>query len=439
MRIRPTIAAVGVLVVYLALATTWSYVIPLGGGIDEPRHLRYVQIVAEEARLPTVAEKQEAISHHPPLHYLLAAPVYLATRGLGREASWHAVRFVSVLLGAVGILVVFAMLRRALPQRPWAGVVGMAAVGWLPHYQLVSAMVSNDVTAALAGALALYAATRAITEPERSAVFAFAAGIAAGAGVMAKMNALVLLPAPLLAVTIAPMLSRRTPEASDERQPPPGPHGAMQNALACAVAFLGTGGITIGYHLMKWGRLESDPPWPEAAWPVHTFGAKLLRAIGGLFRSTWAQVGWLPGPHSPPPPGPTARWPRPDLETPLLALALMLTLAAIVGSVVLAVRWLRSEQTRGRGLAMAMLLLASALMYGVLVQNAIYVNPGRYEGGRYLLPAVAASMALLAIGPLALPRRWRIAAWVATPAMLLVMNAVAFWEFYAYLIPTFAP
>ncbi|MGC9319585.1 MAG: glycosyltransferase family 39 protein [Armatimonadota bacterium] len=437
MRMKPTMAAAGVLVVYVALAATWSYVIPLGGGIDEPRHLRYVQIVAEQGRLPSVAEKQEAISHHPPLHYLLAAPVYLATRGLDHEASWHALRLLSVALGAVGIVVVFAMLRRALPERPWAAVVAMATVGWLPHYQLVSAMVSNDVTAALAGALALYAATRAITEPDRGATFALAAGLAAGAGVMAKMNALVLLPAPLLAVGLAPLLARGGPEAADKR--PSALSRALHNALACSGAFLGTGGVTIGYHLVKWGRLESDAPWPEAAWPVHGFAAKLLRAAGGLFRSTWAQVGWLPGPHSPPPPGPTARWPRPDLETPLLALALVLTLAAVAGSMILAVRWLRSEPHRGRGLVVVMLLLGSVLMYGVLIQNAIYVNPGRYEGGRYLLPAAAAYMALLAIGPLALRRRWRIAAWVATPALLLAMNAASFWEFHAYLIPTFAP
>ena len=61
-------ATAGLLIGYVALAIVWSFVVPLGGGIDEPRHLRYVQIVAEEGRLPTPPEKAEAISHHPPLH-----------------------------------------------------------------------------------------------------------------------------------------------------------------------------------------------------------------------------------------------------------------------------------------------------------------------------------------------------------------------------------
>jgi len=78
-------------------------------------------------------------------------------------------------------------------------------------------------------------------------------------------------------------------------------------------------------------------------------------------------------------------------------------------------------------------------MYAALTHNAMYVNPGRFEGGRYLLPAVAAYIPLLAIGPLALPQRWRWAAWLWTAILLLAMNVIAMIEMHVYLIPTFAP
>ncbi len=431
---RPKLVAGGIIVVYLLLAGSWSYVIPLGGGIDEPRHLRYLQIVAEEGRIPGIAEKQEAISHHPPLHYLLAAPLYLATDGLDRSAQWHILRLFSVLIGAGGIIAVYAMLRRAVPSHPWVAPVGMAAVGWLPHYLLVSAMFANDVTAAAAGALVLYLSCRAVLEPDRRTFFAALAGLAAGLGVAAKMNVLLMLPAPASAIALAPALTDRN--AGAEGRP-------LRTALRSLGGFLGafavTGGAVIAWHLQRWGRLESDPPWPEAAWPVHTLVGKFVRAIDGLYRSTWAQVGWLPGPHSPPPPGPTALWPRPDLETPLLALAAPLTIVAIIGGVALAVRWLRSEDRRSRGLVVATLLATAVTMYAGVTWNAIFVNPGRYEGGRYLLPAVAAYMSIFALGPLVLTQRWRRLCWVALPVLLLVLNAVSFWEMLSYLIPTFAP
>ncbi len=114
----------------------------------------------------------------------------------------------------------------------------------------------------------------------------------------------------------------------------------------------------------------------------------------------------------------------------------MLIAAACV--VTLLVRWLRSRAMRQRGLALATLAVCWLLTSGAVIYNAMYVNPGRYEGGRYVMPAVAAVMALPAIGALALPRRWRIAFRVALLTLLAAMTAISFWEMHVYLIPTFA-
>ena len=429
-RVRGAIA--GGLAAYLALAVAWSFVIPLGGGIDEPRHFRYVQIVAQERRLPTPAEKAEAISHHPPLHYVVAAPLYLATAHLGEETAWRSLRGLSILMGAGAVLLTIATLRRMLPATPWAAVAGGIFVALLPHFQLTTVLLSNDASVTLLCSLMLYLTVRAIMEPRRAVMFSILAGLAAGLATMTKMNGLIPVPAALLAVGVAGLL--RAPELELDRV-----SRVLRNMVGFIAAFALTGGLWIARHLDVWGTLESDPPWPAHTWPVHTFAERLFRAIEGLYRSTWAQMGWLPGPHSAPPLGPSELWPRPNLETPILALTLPLAAIAIAGTVALCIRWLRSEDSRRPGLATALLIGAFVLAYAAVAHSAIYLHPGRHEAARYALQVVGATMGLFAIGPLILPRRWQVVCWVATAALLIVMNAVSFWEMHVYMIPTFAP
>ncbi len=425
--------------VYAILAVAWSVIIPLDGGIDEGRHFRHIEIMAQEHRFPTAAEKQEAISHNPPLHYVLAVPAYLLGSAFGEQAKWRALRLWSVILGGLSLWLLYSMLRRIFPEEPRVAQVGLMTVGWLPHFLLVSAMISNDISAILTGTLLLFLATLMITG--RAGKWAAAlAGLAAGLACLAKHNALVLVPPAFAAVVGSPWLPRRTREGQQdatEGEPPAG--RALWKLLAFGAAFALTGGLWLINFYGTWGRLDSDPPWPEAAWPVHAFAPKLLRAVSGLYRSTWSQVGWLPGPHSAPPATWSGAYPRPNLETPLLGLAAPVVLVGVVGSVVCVCRWLKRPETQPRALAVGMLLAAAGLMYATLTHNAMFVNPGRFEGGRYLLPAVAAYMPLLAIGPLALEERWRKVAWAWAAVLLLAMNAIAVVEFYVYLIPTFAP
>ncbi len=437
--------AVGcIFAVYVALAATWAFVIPLGGGSDEPRHLRYVQIIAEEGRLPTPAEKTEAISHHPPLHYLIVTPVYLATQGLGTEAAWHALRLTQIPLGVVTLALIFAMLRRLIPDRPWLPVVAMASVALLPNFQLLSAVLSNDLTTALFSTLMLYFFVRALRRPRRLVRWAGLAGVGGGLSVVTRTNGMALIPVAFAAIIMIPFVlsnssgggSSNSEDATDERPPPDS--RAIRGALAFGGAFMVTGGAWLARHVAIWGGIDPDPPWPEYAWPVHTFMGKLLRATGGLFRSWWAQVGWVPGPHSAPPPGFSRLWPRPNLETPVFVLAALITLIAAAGVIALLVRWFRSASLRTRGFGLATLAGCWLITTAAVIYNAMYVNPGRFEGGRYLFPALAGTISLLATGPLALPRRWTVTVWVATLALLAAMTGISFWEMHTYLIPTFA-
>ncbi len=362
----------------------------------------------------------------------MAAPVYLATRHLGEEIAWRALRGLSILMGAGAVLVTIATIRRMVPERPWASVAGGAFVALLPHFQLITVLLSNDASVTLMCSLMLYFAVRALLEPRRALMLSTAAGLAGGLAAMTKMNGLIPVPAALVAVGVAGLLRASKVELDRSSR-------VLRNVVGFCAAFSLTGGLWIGRHLAVWGTLESDPPWPEYMWPVHTFGAKLWRAIEGLYRSTWTQMGWLPGPHSSPPPTPSELWPRPDLETPILALTLPLAAVAIIGGATLCIRWLRSDETRGRGAATALLFVAFFLAYAAVAHSAIYLHPGRHEAARYALQVVGATMSLFAIGPLVLSRRWRVVCWIALGVLLIVMNGVSFWEMYTYMIPTFAP
>ncbi|MFO7946407.1 MAG: glycosyltransferase family 39 protein, partial [Armatimonadota bacterium] len=395
----------------------------------------YLEIVAQQHRLPSAAERAQAISHHPPLHYILASPVYAATARLSRDAQWHAVRLWNVVLGGVTLIFVYLTLSTLFPNRPRVSGFGLIFVGWLPHYQLISAMHSNDIAAVLFSTITFYLVARIIAG-ETQWYLAAGAGLMAGAAVLCKHNALLaVFPAGIMAA-VSPFF--RSAEFEEKRGWTTPLQQAGRIAGALGGAFLMTGGAWLARFYLQWGRLDSDVAWSASQWPVHTFGGKLLWAISGLYRSTWSQVGWLPGMHSSPPLEPSTLYPRPPVETPLLLLAFPVALLGLIGTITCIARWCKQAEKRWKAAGGLLLVAAWALTYAALLHNAMYANPGRFEGGRYALPAVAATMSLMAVGPLALPKENRKIAWWWAAGLLLVMNAVAFYEMFAYLIPTFA-
>ncbi|MCB0168179.1 MAG: hypothetical protein KDI79_28380, partial [Anaerolineae bacterium] len=74
--LKQHIGLVVILLIYLALATAHSLIVPLTTGNDEWAHFLYVRFIAEQGHLPaTEAERTEAgyKSDAPPLYHLLVA------------------------------------------------------------------------------------------------------------------------------------------------------------------------------------------------------------------------------------------------------------------------------------------------------------------------------------------------------------------------------
>jgi len=412
---------VAICATYTALAVAYNCIIPLGYGPDEPRHERYYQWILETHTLPANEEQTGAIAHHPPLYYLLCVPFYALLRPLG-EVSRHLIRLLSTGLGLAVIVMAYRLLREAFELRIIA-LVGAACVAWLPHFQLMAAVINNDMLASVFGTatllMAVLIACRGATLPR-----CLLAGAALGLGCLTKNSVLplgiVLVPALVLGVR-PPAEEVATDEASKAVRRSP-TERLFMGALTILVAWLVTGGWWTVRFLLTYGRLDSDPAWPLAAWPDPSLTARVIRAVGGLYRSTWPLTSWIP---------PAGQWP--------VGVALALPSILACGGVVLLVarRW-RARDLSGAS-AVALPVLGALALYAALLQNAVFVNPGRFEGARYWLPAVAGYMGFWLPASWGLWRRgWP---WLAGFGLTLLMlcNGLSIYWLVAYLNPTYGP
>lgn len=419
---RRGLLAICVLFVLMALA--YNLIIPPHYGPDEIRHERYYQYVYEAWQLPADEASTGAIVHHPPLYYLICLPFWALFSLLG-IASDRFMRLVSTALGLVVILITFRLIHRlfartAPESATCFALLGAASVAFLPHFLLISSVVSNDVGAAVWGALVLYMAV-SIAQDGLTLKRAIVAGLFLGLGCFTKASAaaLGLMLIPALAVG-----AWRTPGAETDTVPAKrfDTELFLKSGFVILVAWLVAGGWWLVSFFLRFGRLDSDPPWPLSAWPDPRLSARILRGFTGLFRSAWTQVDWFP---------PASRWP---LYT---ALALVSVLSAI-GLILLVRRTCRAGFPR-EAWALALPLFGAVVLHASVWFTAIYVHPGRFEGGRYWLPAVAAYMGLWLPGLSgSLGRRWKTGA-VCGLALLLLSNALSYYWLIAYLNPTYAP
>lgn len=163
----------GAVVVYAVITVTYALSVPVGSSADELAHLNYARLISDHAALPgaAVIERQQ-----PPLYYLLGAGL------LRLGASPVALRFLSIVLGAVTIGCVALAVRRLAQSQPWLWVGSAAAMALLPGFQFVSASITDDAIATTAGALLLLVTAHvALAEaPTRRLLLAVGGSVALG-------------------------------------------------------------------------------------------------------------------------------------------------------------------------------------------------------------------------------------------------------------------
>ncbi len=226
-----------ILAAYLIITIAYSVVNPLFEAPDELWHYFTAQTIADNGRLPIVAEtydvwmSQEAAQ--PPLHYLLSAFIIRQVetgdaraqvwrnpffpQGIGNAAAlsnrnavihtsaeawpWqgvplaaHLLRLLSTLFGLGTLLCIYATGRRLWPDDPAIPLTAVALTAFLPQFAFQHAAVSNDTLITFLASLALWQLVRLWQTPpgqtRRRALIGL--GVAIGLAALTKNSGVLL-------------------------------------------------------------------------------------------------------------------------------------------------------------------------------------------------------------------------------------------------------
>ncbi len=233
-----------VLATFIVLGIIYSTTTPLFEAPDEQWHFAFVQHVAAGRGLPvqtlgkpTHLARQEG--SQPPLYYLLAAAttfwidtsdypgivwenphygynvpgivndnknlfVHTALESFpyrGATLAIHIARWLSVLMGALGVWFTYLLTLEIFPDRKFLAASAGAFAGFVPQFLFVSSAVSNDSTIVAMSALSLWMTIRLfLVKPRlRDAVLL---GAATGLAALAKVSGLGLFVLGLLVVML---------------------------------------------------------------------------------------------------------------------------------------------------------------------------------------------------------------------------------------------
>ncbi len=221
-----------ILLVYLLLATLYAVNVPAWQAPDEPAHFNYIHELATTGQIPVLrmGDYDEAYlrlltsqrfppelsiaplryeAHQPPLYYLLGAGVFRIAGG-----GLLPLRLVSVALGALFIVLIYAIVRLIFPGRAELALGAAAFTAFLPMHVAQSASLNNDALAEVLLAAILLLSIRyvklAMLGPRAPGAWdALAIGLLLGLALVTKVSAYVALPVALAAPFIVWHESRR--------------------------------------------------------------------------------------------------------------------------------------------------------------------------------------------------------------------------------------
>jgi 4-amino-4-deoxy-L-arabinose transferase-like glycosyltransferase len=349
----------GLIAVFAAFAVVYTRVTPIGASPDELSHLHYINGIADHLRLPPAGEPER---QQPPLYYLMGAVVSKLTGGDPRL-----IRLLSVALGILTILTVYAVARRLFPARPALALGSAAIVALLPEAQYLAGAVNDDNLAWLAGAVLVLAGVVLLQAGMLTNRVALGAGCAIALAVLAKET--VWIPAALLLVLALVRFGRRM--------------GAVQ-----AIALIAPSLLLAGWWFVR-NAVAFGSPLP----PLHPITSQhqvfdsLAQVRGYLAATAVSLVGMYGnGAHFVPI---SILGIRP-LPSVVAGAAITLLSAAAVAAV--ARSWPRWDPLRRRIAILLLVVIVVATVQSVLNSATFDLQPQ----ARYLLVAVAAAAPIAA-------------------------------------------
>ncbi len=399
--------AVAVLV-FVIMGAGYVAAVPPWEAPDEPWHMAYAEALAAGSP-PDAAETYEA--HQPPGYY---AALALMLRGLGIDsvprspsnpfypyaAAAHlhppdeegagvvaVLRTVSGFLAAACIALTWAMGRRLLPGATVEPFGAAMLVALLPQYLHIGHSITNDVLAAVSGALLVYVGAR-IAAKGPTGPLGFAVATAVALAVVAKLTALAAVAAPAAALI---MWGRRRPARAAR--------GVAAAALGFGVAAVGLGAVVPDTAR----ALVADATARGTGLRRDILTLPVARALlRDTLLSLWGRFGWL-----------TVDMPRRSAEAA----------GALAGTGILGAAYrARTLTPSGRRVAAS---AAAAVAAGWLAWAKNLVADPQAQG-RLLFPVVGAGAVLVTWGALAfVPERGRGVAVAVLVAGLMALNGYA--------------
>jgi len=302
-----------IVVVYMVVGGLYAVKTPTWEAPDEPAHYNYIAYLAENGRFPVLQEGDyphkylEEIKaaqfppemsiapiryefHQPPLYYLLAAPIYLATKPLALAQQVVVLRLFSLLQGGALLIVSYLVVREVFPEQEFLPLASVAFIATVPMHIAMSAAINNDTFGELILALIVWQCLLAMREGLRGERRLFL-GLLLAAAFLTKTT----IYAPAIASILVATVYVWRKEETILR--PLGLILGMGLALS-AWWFLRNSLVYGGFDIFGWARhdaiVEGQPTTAE--WIALYGGGKVVKDFFAIsFKSFWAIFGWIAG------------------------------------------------------------------------------------------------------------------------------------------------
>lgn len=431
-----------ILIVYLGLGAQYALLTPAWQVPDEPAHYNVIRQIAATGALPRLepgdydqaymerltgerfpaslpVERIQYQDYQPPLYYLLATPVFLATGG-----SLAAVRLFSVALGGAALVFAYLALRALAGPHSRLPVIAAGFMAFIPQHVAMLAGVNNDSLSEVWVALGLYLMLRELGAsspgPARTSRFGpYALGLVIGLAFLTKVWGYGLAPAAAVMVLLQwrragwrfwrPALLRAAQ--------------IFGPALALGALYWGRNWVVCGPADFLCGQWHNQVVLGQprtAEWVARIGWAGYLDSFGRTtFQSFWGQFGWMG----------VVMDQRVYTALALFSLALVIGLGLAAGQVrgQLAARW--------DGL-LVLAAVAAVTLALYFYYNAMFVQfQGRYLFSALVPLSLAAAASLDAYARLIEGRLRRRLGWLIPAGALAAMAGLCVFALYRFILP----
>jgi hypothetical protein len=336
---KQSLAPGAIIVVFIALCVFYNFATPLFEGLDEGAHYNYVNYlathgalpdlnntyllaIAQTHHLPNFETDPNALGHEitqPPLYYAAGAalifwidrsdftavfktadtmshgmanfhtPAELAFPPAGTVLAVRIVRFLSTLIGAAMILLVYQIALQ-ITRREDVAILAGAITAFNPKFIHISSVITNDIAVACAFTLALYLGVLLVTTSEHRArrftLLSFALGLSVGLSALTKYSGLsALMPSGIALIWYAAKFRHKAPFW----------RSLITSILACGAGFIAVAGWFFVYNWLRygdplaWAQVQQANAFTARANPLSL--SEMFASVPMLFRTYWGVFG----------------------------------------------------------------------------------------------------------------------------------------------------